>query len=119
MEDNEVTNRKFTRRGFLGGAVISGTALSLSSTVGTALPASARGANPTGDGLEESLPSGRQFEIRRGDRRAVITEVGAGGRGFKVGGRGVLLAYGQQEMSMCLDAQVRSHIPNTNQQGIV
>src|SRR5947207_8448765 len=100
MEDNEVTNRKFTRRGFLGGAVISGTALSLSSTLGTALPAYASGANPTGDGSQESLPSGRQFEIRRGDKRAVITEVGAGLRVFEVRGPAFLSNYRRHHVSM-------------------
>src|SRR6266700_7145159 len=106
MEDNNVTNKKFTRRGFLGGTVISGTALSLSATLGTALPAYASGASSTGDGSEESLPSGRQFEIRRGDKRAVITEVGAGLRVFEVGGREFLFTYGQNEMSMFSEGQV-------------
>jgi len=118
MEDNEVTNRKFTRRGFLGGAVISGTALSLSSTLGTALPAYASRANPTGDGSEESLPSGRQFEIRRGDKRAVITEVGAGLRVFEVGGREFLFTYGQNEMSMFSEGQVLIPFPNRIDHGM-
>src|SRR5947209_1416602 len=117
MEDNEVTNRKFTRRGFLGGAVISGTALSLSATLGTALPAYASGASSTGDGSEESLPSGRQFEIRRGDKRAVITEVGAGLRVFEVGGREFLFTYGENEMSMFSEGQVLIPFPNRIDQG--
>src|SRR5947209_4092538 len=118
MEDNEVTNRKFTRRGFLGGAVISGTALSLSSTLGTALPAYASRANPTGDGSEESLPSGRQFEIRRGDKRAVITEVGAGLRVFEVGGREFLFTFSQNEMSMFSEGQVLIPFPNRIDHGM-
>jgi len=118
MEDNNVTNKKFTRRGFLGGTVISGTALSLSATLGTALPAYASGASSTGDGSEESLPSGRQFEIRRGDKRAVITEVGAGLRVFEVGGREFLFTYGQNEMSMFSEGQVLIPFPNRIDHGM-
>src|SRR5215469_6134882 len=92
MTDNEVTKR-FTRRGFLGGAVASGTALSLAPTLGNALPAYARQARTASDGSQESLLSGQQFEIRHGNKRAVITEVGADLRVFEVGGREFLFNF--------------------------
>lgn len=118
MKDNSVIDRKFTRRGFLGGAVMSGTAFSLSSALGATLPAYARTTGSTDDPSEESLPSGRQFEIRRGDKRAVITEVGAGLRVFAVGGRELLFTYSQNEMSMFSEGQVLIPFPNRIDHGM-
>jgi aldose 1-epimerase len=42
-------------------------------------------------------PSGAQYEIRYGDQRAVITEVGGGIRRFTTGGRAVLYGYARDE----------------------
>jgi aldose 1-epimerase len=46
-----------------------------------------------------ALPSGQQFEIQRGELRAIITEVGAGLRSFSVGGHELLDTYEQHEMA--------------------
>ena len=43
-------------------------------------------------------PSGRQFELTRGEQRAVIVEVGGGIREYSVGGRPVLEAYPLERM---------------------
>jgi aldose 1-epimerase len=118
MEDNDVINSKFTRRGFLGGAAISATAFSLSSALGAALPAYASEADSTDDGSEESLPSGQQFEIHHGDKRAVITEVGAGLRVFSAQGREFLFTYSQDEMSMFSEGQVLIPFPNRIDHGM-
>jgi aldose 1-epimerase len=45
-----------------------------------------------------ALPSGQQFELRRGATRAVVTEMGAGLRVFSVGGRSFLDTYEQDHM---------------------
>ena len=50
MEEKDVINRKFDRRGFIGGVIVGGTAFSLSSILGTVLPAYASGAVSTADG---------------------------------------------------------------------
>ena len=74
MENNRIIDKKFTRRGFLGGAVIGGAAFSLSSTLGATLPAYASTTHSTEES-EESLPSGRQFGkpvVWLKTRRAVI-----------------------------------------------
>ena len=116
MENNN-SDRKFTRRGFLGGAVIGGTALSLSSTLGAALPVYARETDSIVDS-EESLPSGRQFEIRREDKRAVITEVGATLRAFEVGGREFLFTFSRNQMSQFSEGQVLIPFPNRINHGM-
>src|SRR6478609_2457105 len=43
-------------------------------------------------------PSGRQYELRHGDQRAVVVEVGGGLRLYEVGGRPVLDAYAEDAM---------------------
>lgn len=43
-------------------------------------------------------PSGEQWEIRRGDQRAVVVEVGGGLREYEVGGAAVLDGYAVGEM---------------------
>lgn len=43
-------------------------------------------------------PSGRQVEIRHGDQRAVLVEVGGGVRAYDAGGQPVLDGYGLGEM---------------------
>lgn len=46
-----------------------------------------------------TVPSGRQFEIRHGDQRASIVEVGGGIRQYEVAGRPVLDPYPLDKMS--------------------
>lgn len=116
MKDNEVTKR-FTRRGFLGGAVASGTALSLVPALGGALPAYASKARTASGGSGESLLSGQQFEISHGNKRAVITEVGADLRVFEVGGREFLFNFGPNEMPTFSQGQVLIPFPNRIDQG--
>lgn len=69
------------RRQVLAGAAAGGAAVAL----GGAAPASA-GARPRHHG-ERDLPSGRQYEIERGDQRLVVTEEGAGLRSYRVRGQ--------------------------------
>jgi len=117
MENNRIIDKKFTRRGFLGGAVISGAAFSLSSTLGGTLPAYASTTHSTEESAE-SLPSGRQFEIHRGNMRAVITEVGATLRVFEVGTQEFLFTFSQNEMSMFSEGQVLIPFPNRIDHGM-
>jgi aldose 1-epimerase len=44
-----------------------------------------------------SPPSGRQFEIRRGDQRAVAVEVGGGLRWYERGGRPLMAGYAEDQ----------------------
>jgi len=59
-----------------------------------------------------AYPSGEQFEVARGQMRAIITEVGAGLRSFSVGGREVLDGYRQDEMASSGRGQVLLPWPN-------
>lgn len=43
-------------------------------------------------------PSGEQFELRHGEQRAVVVEVGGGLRAYEIAGRGLVNGYGEQEM---------------------
>ena len=43
-------------------------------------------------------PTGEQYEITSGDQRAVVTELGAALRVYAVGGRDVLLGFGEDEV---------------------
>ena len=61
------------------------------------------------------LPSGEQFEIRRGAERATIVEVGGGIRGYEVDGRSVLDPYPAQ--AMCDGAHGAPLIPWPNRLG--
>jgi aldose 1-epimerase len=56
--------------------------------------------------------SGEQYEILRGDARAVAVEVGGGLRTFSVGGRDVLLAYGADDLARAARGQVLAPWPN-------
>jgi aldose 1-epimerase len=49
--------------------------------------------------MPHALPSGEQIEIRAGDQRVVVVEVGGGLRSYTVGDRDVLDGYGEEEMS--------------------
>ena len=42
-------------------------------------------------------PTGQQFEITRGNARAVVTEIGAGLRAFEVGGVPYVEAFAEDE----------------------
>jgi len=60
-------------------------------------------------------PSGEQFEIRHGDQRATIVEVGGGVRAYEAGGRAVLEAYPVD--AMCDGAHGAPLIPWPNRLG--
>lgn len=57
-------------------------------------------------------PSGIQHELRQGDQRVVITEVGANIRSYTVGSRAVLDGYAETEM--CTGARGQALIPWPN-----
>ncbi len=111
MENNNVLDSKFSRRKLLSGTIIGGTAISLTSALTLATP-NATYAIGAGGSSEESLPSGLQFEIQRGNMSAVITEVGAGLRVFSVGGQEFLFTFSQDQMSMFSEGQVLIPFPN-------
>ena len=49
--------------------------------------------------MPSAFPSGEQIELRAGERRVVVVEVGAGLRSYTVGGRDVLDGYDVEEMA--------------------
>ncbi|MET3809642.1 aldose 1-epimerase family protein [Arthrobacter sp. UYEF3] len=57
-------------------------------------------------------PSGRQYAIRSGRQTAVLTEVGAALRNYRIDGRPLLDGYGPEEM--CTGARGQSLIPWPN-----
>ena len=59
-----------------------------------------------------ALPSGRQYEIRYGDQRATVVEVGGALREYVVGDRPVLDGYAESEM--CDGARGQSLLPWPN-----
>ena len=65
----------------------------------------------------EALPTGRQFELRRGAVRAVITEVGATLRVLKVGSLEVLRGFPVDGMPDASRGQVLIPFPNRVDQG--
>jgi aldose 1-epimerase len=111
MENNDVLDSKFSRRKLLSGTIIGGTAISLTSALTLATPNTTY-AIGAGGSSEESLPSGLQFEIHRGNMSAVITEVGATLRVFEVGGQEFLFTFSQDQMSMFSEGQVLIPFPN-------
>src|SRR5579871_4766405 len=58
-----------------------------------------------------NFPSGKQYEIRRGSFSAVITEVGAGLRSFRLGDREWLDTYESHEMAHAGRGQVLAPWP--------
>ena len=62
-------------------------------------------------------PSGEQIEIRAGDQRVVVTEVGAGLRSYTIGDRALLDGYGEDEMATVGRGQVLIPWPNRIQDG--
>jgi aldose 1-epimerase len=64
-----------------------------------------------------AAPSGEQYEIALGDRRAVIVEVGGGLRTFTAGGRAVLDGYDTTELCTSGRGQVLIPWPNRLEDG--
>jgi aldose 1-epimerase len=100
--------RQFLRRVAFGGAVVALPAALASSAVGCARQEEAE--KPPASGA--LLPTGEQFEIKGGDRRAVVTEVGATLRSFEVAGRELLDTFGRDEPSDASRGQVLLPFPN-------
>lgn len=65
-----------------------------------------------------SAPTGEQFEIAHGDRRAVITEVGATLRSFSVAGLELLDTFSEDGMSDSCRGQVLLPFPNRIKDGL-
>jgi aldose 1-epimerase len=63
-------------------------------------------------------PSGEQIEIRAGDRRVVVVEVGGGIRSFTAAGRDLLDAYGESELAGDGRGQVLVPWPNRIRDGV-
>jgi aldose 1-epimerase len=68
--------------------------------------------------MRNGLPSGEQIELRAGDQRLVVVEVGAGLRAYTVGGREVLDSYGEDEMATAGRGQVLMPWPNRLEDGV-
>lgn len=66
---------------------------------------------------DDTLPTGRQYTIRRGDMAATVTEQGAGLRSFSVGGREVLDTYRQDQPCDSGRGQVLLPWPNRIDKG--
>src|SRR5262245_21247335 len=67
--------------------------------------------------MEPRAPSGRQFELTRGDQRAVVVEIGAGLRVWEAGGRALLDGYAEDEMCRSGRGQVLIPWPNRIEDG--
>ncbi len=63
------------------------------------------------------LPTGAQLELRHGDQRAIVTEVGGTLRSYQVAGRDVLDGFGPEEMPTGGRGQVLLPWPNRNAGG--
>jgi aldose 1-epimerase len=77
---------------------------------------------PTAQAVEPALrqsppPSGEQVELRHGDQRAIVVEVGGGLRTYAHGERDVLDGYAEQEMSTAGRGQVLIPWPNRLRDG--
>ena len=62
--------------------------------------------------MNQSFLTGEQFEIRRGDMRAVITELGAGLRLFSIADQAVIDGFSEREMPSFGRGQVLIPFPN-------
>lgn len=67
--------------------------------------------------MSNGLPSGEQIEIRAGDQRVVVVEVGAGLRSYTARGGELLDGYGEDEMATAGRGQVLIPWPNRLQDG--
>ncbi|GAB76523.1 aldose 1-epimerase [Austwickia chelonae] len=59
-----------------------------------------------------AAPTGRQFRIRRGRQRAVVTEVGAALRRYQVDGDDVIMPFGRHELPPAVHGAVLLPWPN-------
>ncbi|HEX4203729.1 MAG TPA: hypothetical protein VHZ51_05955 [Ktedonobacteraceae bacterium] len=101
---NKVKRRQFLRNTAIGGTA----AVSLTAglgEVGTAF-AYSKGATPSWTSGSESLPTGHQYEISRGNTQVIVTEEGAGMRSLKVGGKEFLITYNADQPSTGYHGQV-------------
>src|SRR5437764_202438 len=62
-------------------------------------------------------PTGQQFEITRGNARAVVTEIGAGLRAFEVGGVPYVEAFAEDEKPPKAAGQILLPWPNRTKGG--
>jgi len=67
--------------------------------------------------MPDGFVSGEQIELRAGDQRAVVVEVGAGLRSYAVGDRALLDGYGANEIASAGRGQVLMPWPNRIQDG--
>jgi aldose 1-epimerase len=67
--------------------------------------------------MPNALPSGEQIELRAGDHRVVVVEVGAGLRSYTFAGHDVLDGYNAEEMAGSGRGQVLIPWPNRIQDG--
>lgn len=67
--------------------------------------------------MRNALPSGEQIEIRAGEHRVVVVEVGAGLRSYSVAGRDVLDGYDEHDMATAGRGQVLVPWPNRLEDG--
>ena len=67
--------------------------------------------------MPSAFPSGEQIEIRAGDRRVVVVEVGAGLRSYTVSGEDVIDGYGVEQMARSGRGQVLIPWPNRIEDG--
>lgn len=64
-----------------------------------------------------AAPSGAQHELRLGDQRAVVAEVGAALRLYSVGGRDVVVPFGESEIAPAFHGAVLLPWPNRLRDG--
>src|SRR5262245_14172046 len=81
------------------------------------MPAQAEAVIPDRAGGATAVASGEQVEIRAGDQRLVVVEVGAGLRSYTVGGRDVLDGYGDDELATAGRGQVLVPWPSRLEDG--
>jgi aldose 1-epimerase len=62
--------------------------------------------------IRNGQPSGEQVEIRAGEQRVIVVEVGAGLRSYEKSGRDVIDGYGENEMAVAGRGQVLIPWPN-------
>jgi aldose 1-epimerase len=67
--------------------------------------------------MRDGRPSGEQIEIRAGDQRLVVVEVGAGIRSYTVEGTEAIDGYGEDEMPPAGHGQILVPWPNRLQDG--
>ena len=73
--------------------------------------------DPSADPTPGPLPSGEQFELRLGDQEAVVTEVGAALRVYRVNGRDVIVPFAADEIPGAFHGAVLVPWPNRLRDG--